>query len=119
MPNTKGFPHDVLDSSRVSAQALRRAVYDDPRWTALRWSIMRRDGFKCTSCGTGTGSGAHVHHIHAIGSERGRGREFDPTNLRTLCRSCHSAAHSKRPKKDSGWIPGNGEKWRDFATQPI
>ena len=54
-----------------------------PEWTyKLRLEIRRRDGFTCQNCGKYQ-RGLDVHHID------GNKWNCDPSNLISLCRSCH------------------------------
>lgn len=53
----------------------------------LRYAILRRDGFRCATCGATPSGGAHLHvdHILAIS----RGGKTTPGNLRVLCSHCN------------------------------
>ena len=63
------------------------------RWAALsrRWL---RDHPACARCGQ---PAVHTDHIDGLGPRGPRG--FDPTNLQSLCASCHSA----KTVRQSGW----------------
>ena len=57
--------------------------------------ILERDGFKCRICG-GDGSRLIVHHIDGTGRKEGRRNVTSndtPSNLVTLCDSCHYRIH--------------------------
>jgi len=49
----------------------------------------------CVQCLAGgrAVAGSAVHHVETV--EAAPGRKLDPTNLRTLCRECHSALHKR------------------------
>lgn len=54
---------------------------------SLRYSILRRDGFRCVLCGASVDDGAklHVDHIMPVS----KGGKTEPSNLRTLCDRCN------------------------------
>lgn len=53
----------------------------------LRYTILKRDGFRCVLCGHGRDDGAQleVDHIFPVS----KGGETVPKNLRTLCKECN------------------------------
>ncbi|MCH5205619.1 MAG: HNH endonuclease [Oscillospiraceae bacterium] len=53
----------------------------------LRYSIMKRDGFKCVICGRRADDGIKLHVDHIIPVAKG-GTTIE-SNLRTLCESCN------------------------------
>jgi 5-methylcytosine-specific restriction endonuclease McrA len=55
----------------------------------LRQQVLRRDGWRCQSCGSM--SNLEVHHKDF----RSHGGPDSEMNLITLCYSCHSQAHIK------------------------
>jgi len=63
---------------------LEPEAYDD-----LRQQVLRRDGWRCQSCGSM--SNLEVHHQEF----RSHGGTDSELNLITLCDSCHSQAHIK------------------------
>jgi ATP-dependent DNA helicase RecQ len=65
----------------------RRLRLDPESYEALRQQVLRRDGWRCQSCGTM--SNLEVHHQQfrsQSGSDSGE-------NLITLCTSCHADIH--------------------------
>lgn len=54
----------------------------------LRQQVLRRDGWRCQSCGSM--SNLEVHHQEF----RGRGGPDSELNLITLCDACHKWAHT-------------------------
>lgn len=54
---------------------------------SLRYSILRRDGFRCVLCGATAENGTrlHVDHIMPVS----KGGKTEPSNLRTLCDRCN------------------------------
>lgn len=71
--------------SRPSAPRLTTATYARiPVDPDVRWAIYRRDGYACMTCGSQ--SDLTIDHIQAVSL----GGSNDPSNLRTLCRSCNS-----------------------------
>ena len=65
------------------------------RWARVRRAVLRRDRYRCRSCGRA--GRLEVDHIRPL---RAGGDPWDPGNLQTLCRSCHvrkTAAENRRP----------------------
>ena len=58
-------------------------------YESLRQQILRRDGWKCQSCGAM--ANLEVHHME-VRSHLGADSE---NNLITLCTACHSRAHRR------------------------
>lgn len=54
----------------------------------LRWRVFDRDGYRCQRCGASGANGAELTVDHIVPVSRGGTN--DPSNLRTLCRSCNS-----------------------------
>jgi 5-methylcytosine-specific restriction endonuclease McrA len=65
---------------------------DSVSYENLRQQILRRDGWRCQSCGKM--SNLEVHHKR-FRSHSGHDSE---ENLITLCVSCHGAMHSPSPE---------------------
>jgi hypothetical protein len=78
----------------------RKSEYP-PEWTErLKDEIRERDGRICVLCGCGEGERAHqIHHVDYIKSH------VHPTNLVTLCKSCHGKTNHNR------------EFWQSFLTE--
>jgi 5-methylcytosine-specific restriction endonuclease McrA len=64
-----------------------RSRLDPESYERLRQKILRRDGWRCQSCGTT--SNLEVHH------QQFRSHEGDDSeeNLITFCAACHAAVH--------------------------
>ncbi len=59
-------------------------------WEKIRRSILHRDGFRCSLCGTvGTQESLHVHHKNPFRTFTSPSEANKPTNLITLCPTCH------------------------------
>jgi 5-methylcytosine-specific restriction endonuclease McrA len=67
-----------------------RLQLDPVAYEALRQRVLRRDGWRCQSCGVM--SNLEVHH-KGFRSHCGHDSE---ENLITLCVSCHEEMHSPR-----------------------
>ena len=63
---------------------------DPTSYESLRQQVLRRDGWRCQSCGTM--SNLEVHH-QQFRSHSGHDSE---ENLITLCVGCHGDMHSSR-----------------------
>lgn len=64
-------------------------------WSTRRKEVYRRDNFTCQNCkrvgGQNSDLELHAHHIVPIHS----GGTHSKSNLKTLCRNCHTAIHSE------------------------
>lgn len=66
-----------------------RKGLDSPRWAIKRSKILKRDGYKCTVCGSD--KNLQVHHTYYV-----RGAEpwgYPDDSLLTLCEKCHHEYH--------------------------
>jgi ATP-dependent DNA helicase RecQ len=64
-----------------------RLRLDQVSYEKLRQQVLRRDGWRCQSCGTM--SNLEVHHKEF----RSRLGDDSEANLITLCAVCHAGAH--------------------------
>jgi 5-methylcytosine-specific restriction endonuclease McrA len=62
---------------------------DSLSYESLRQQILRRDGWRCQSCGTMTN--LEVHHRKF----RSRSGDDSEENLITLCAACHARVHRR------------------------
>ena len=76
------------------------------RWAAVRRAALEAAGWRCSECG-GAGK-LEVHHIERL--ENG-GSQYDPDNLRVLCRSCHISLH-----RTDNMTPGRRD-WLSFVAE--
>ena len=67
-----------------------RLRLDSKQYDTLHNQVLRRDGWRCQSCGTM--SNLEVHH-KAFRSQAGDDSE---ENLITLCNACHASLHDGR-----------------------
>ena len=72
----------------IRPQAARLRL-DPLSYGALRQQILRRDGWRCQSCGTL--SNLDVHHREF----RSHSRSDSEENLITLCTACHAGVHGR------------------------
>jgi len=72
--------------SSISPDSLRLRL-DPISYERLRQQILRRDSWRCQSCGTM--SNLEVHHKQFRSHSGGDSEE----NLITLCTTCHAIAH--------------------------
>lgn len=73
-------------------------MYNSTRWRELRKSVLKRDRYLCTNCGTsvrGLGK-SRVDHIKT--AKHHPELFWDMKNLRTLCPACDNARHSEKGK---------------------
>ena len=62
---------------------------DPLSYESLRQQVLRRDGWRCQSCGTM--SNLEVHHTQF----RSQSGEDSEQNLITLCTACHATGHHR------------------------
>jgi 5-methylcytosine-specific restriction endonuclease McrA len=75
-----------MNGVRPKAERLR---LDPAQHENLRQRVLRRDGWRCQSCGTI--ANLEVHH-QQFRSQSGHDSE---ENLITLCSTCHASAHQR------------------------
>lgn len=76
----------------------------DPQYRQIRRAVVNRDNHECQDCGNSVLSWVHDDHeecprlhVHHI-VPKSKGGSDDPTNLITLCESCHQKRHSRYEK---------------------
>ena len=77
-------PESVMTRSRPKRTVLR---LDSELYEQLRHQVLRRDSWRCQSCGSM--SNLEVHHKDL----RSHSGEDSEENLITLCNDCHAAVH--------------------------
>lgn len=83
----------AIERGRVSYEHLRKPIKSKELRKGIslpvRYSILKRDGFRCTLCGTKPEpqNGIHLIVDHIIPVVRGGTRDIK--NLRTLCSACN------------------------------
>lgn len=93
-----------------------RGFVDTAEWQRVRRAIQRRDKWTCQHCGDrnykGRGSRIKldVHHIIAVSENLALALE--PSNLITLCRSCHFKTHNYGSKA----CKGGSSKFKSFRV---
>lgn len=87
-----------------------KRVTSTRRWNALRWEVLKRDGFKCVQCQ----SKRHlqVDHIRAV-RDYPEG-SYEIGNLQALCRRCHSA---KTRIEIHGELPPERLAWKNLVME--
>lgn len=88
-----------------------RRANRDRRWRALRLEALRRDGWKCTKCGSKLR--LEVHHVEPVRSHPELA--FTLGNLAVLCAQCHA----KETRRELGLPVKNAErvKWDALVKQ--
>ncbi len=75
--------------NEIPAKRARLQLESEP-YEQLRHQVLRRDGWRCQSCGSM--SNLEVHHKEL----RSRSGDDSEQNLITLCSKCHSIVHGYR-----------------------
>ena len=78
------------------------------RWTAVRYAIFERDGWRCVRCGRA--GRLECDHI----DRDWHGDPYDPTNLQTLCRTCHIEKTRQENRREP--TPAEVE-WREMVAE--
>ena len=90
-------------SKKKKEREKRRLEYQDRRMAndeehakvtrAMRYDVLRRDGFRCVKCGRGREDGVKLHVDHIKPVSRGGKSVMD--NLQTLCEACKCGKGNK------------------------
>lgn len=90
-------------SKKKKEREKRRLEYQDRRMAndeehakvtrAMRYDVLRRDGFRCVKCGRGREDGVKLHVDHIKPVSRGGKSVMD--NLQTLCEDCNCGKGNK------------------------
>lgn len=88
-----------------------RLAHRDRRWPALRLEALRRDGWKCTKCGSKVR--LEVHHVQPVRTHPELA--FALANLAVLCAQCHT----KETRRELGLPSPNPERlrWQALVRQ--
>lgn len=79
--------------TRTESDTQRKRFRSSRRWTAMAQAVKQRDCYLCRLClaaGRLTVDRLEVHHITPLAEDWAR--RLDPTNLITLCSTCHAQA---------------------------
>lgn len=88
-------------------------------WSTIRKQVLKRDNYTCLDCKST--DRVEVHHIQA----REHGGGDDPSNLKTLCFTCHKTLHAEETRQRFaeqdriGWAQYEAMKQcqRDYIAQ--
>ena len=104
--NKSGWKHKPLTIALMTKINASKALLgeNNPAWLggksfeeygieftdSLKQNILERDGWKCVECGAGIRQAQLVVHHKDVDKKNN-----NPTNLQTLCKSCHGGLHGK------------------------
>lgn len=97
--------------------------YNKTKWRKVSKIVRGRDANTCQRCklykGKTSVPGKLVHHLYPIQSEKGKGLEYEPTNLVTLCYACHSDMHiyGIEGQLERGKLSKEGEEFARSMTR--
>jgi 5-methylcytosine-specific restriction protein A len=96
--------------SRSKFAAYSGPVIRSARWPALRLAALRRDGWRCVSCGAR--GRLEVDHMKPVRTHPELG--FTLGNLQSLCAPCHS----RKTRIECGLPPLDPARaaWREFVA---
>ncbi len=87
---TPAYPWQKYCSPDCKVKAVNAHSHDEHRYSGNREIVLKRDGYKCTVCGST--ERLSVHHKDHSGQEVTR--NDDPENLIALCSACHEKYHA-------------------------
>lgn len=91
-------PQHMVSTTKTDPKELERQKMT----TALRFTILKRDGFKCRACGRNPREHDVVLHVdHIVAIDNGGKTEMD--NLHTLCKDCNLAKSNKQVRQMELW----------------
>jgi 5-methylcytosine-specific restriction endonuclease McrA len=88
-----------------------KKIIRSKRWKSLRFQALRRDGFKCRTCGA---SGRlEIDHVQPVRTHPELA--FELANLQALCAACHS----RKTRIECGFKPPSQERlaWCEAVKQ--
>lgn len=77
----------IIHSSLIYNAERRNKMNREPISRKLRYAILKRDDFRCQSCGRGPKEGVQLALDHKI--SLADGGTNDSSNLQTFCRECN------------------------------
>lgn len=83
----------------IATNIMEEFSYGSEKWKRLRLKILRRDKYQCRICSRygRIREATEVHHI--IHSDERPDLAYDPSNLISLCHSCHEKQHPEKVQK--------------------
>lgn len=90
----------------MSAKRFSSHITSTKRWKAVRFLILRRDGFRCCICGAR--GRLEIDHIKPVRTHPELA--YAPDNLQALCPACHT----RKTRIECGHPPPDPrrERWR-------
>ncbi len=86
------------------------SVYRSARWQGIRLAARRRDGWKCTECGSA--GRLEIHHKQSV--RQAPELAYELGNVTSLCPSCHHA----ETMAERGLAPGPArEAWKSLLNE--
>lgn len=80
--------NQYYDNHQYCSQEDKSKYLSSPQWSYLRELVFNRDGNKCLHCGSENELNCHHINYENLLDEK-------PSDLATLCNSCHSKLHKK------------------------
>ena len=71
-----------------SKKGVARSARRQKVWNKMIKSVLSRDGWKCTKCGSR--KNLDIHHV----TPKSEGGKHRMENLITLCKACHNKEHA-------------------------
>ncbi|WP_082146828.1 HNH endonuclease [Halostagnicola sp. A56] len=83
-------------------------------WDTRRKTVYKRDNYTCQNCGAkgGPSGNAELHAHHIVPKSKGGTHKL--TNIKTMCRGCHSAIHNNQLAPSS-----SPSRPKEQATSPL
>ena len=90
MKNKKSELWWLKSPERRELDEFRRKVYNSSRWRKTRLHILANEGAFCEECGRMANEVDHIKPLSEIMRSGELELIYDPINLRSLCKRCHS-----------------------------
>lgn len=78
----------LVQVEQVPKDKVKR-FYEGFEWRRLRYSILKKYGFRCLACGRSPEDGAVIHVDHIKPLRKNWDLRLDPDNLQPLCDWCN------------------------------
>ena len=101
--NGDGLKKILGIKNQVIKKPKRTKDYLHPQWKSLRAKVLRRDNYKCLTCGSNKQLCCH-HNYYIEGNQLW---EYPLNAFQTLCKDCHDAFHKITPGRDMVRKTGN------------
>jgi 5-methylcytosine-specific restriction endonuclease McrA len=87
------------ENQRKAARPTMTQVYNTPRWRTLRDQVLRRDGYRCRTCGAYPAN--HAGHVHPF-TDGADPMAWSMSNVVCVCATCNGREAGLRRHATAG-----------------